>query len=281
MYKPYNNLPYPLNLWSTIHQKEITKEELPADWENALEHVLTVIPNKHAKNALLFYYRDDYVLKAVGEQCGFSVARAKQIIDHTITQLRMPQSMLFLDNGLSKALEMDEDMRCNEALTDSVLIEFLGLSNRTYNGLRRAGIKTIGELKNCSDKRILRMRSIGESTLNEIHKSLSDYQVHQPSEDVQGAPDAAPDPIRDRLIADISAIRSELSKNHLWASNEKIANYLLSRGWTLPTRCGSCSLKFEKHGHSKAGCPLDGEGLMRNEDYCSCGQPSEEAVKNV
>lgn len=42
--------------------------------------------------------------------------------------------------------------------------------------------------------------------------------------------------LRERLIVDVGAIRAENAKTRLWDSDERIADYLLSKGWTLPAR---------------------------------------------
>lgn len=40
-------------------------------------------------------------------------------------------------------------------------------------------------------------------------------------------------------------------------------------------QCKDCKYKFEVNGHSKKGCPLDGMGLMNENDFCSCGERKE------
>lgn len=37
-------------------------------------------------------------------------------------------------------------------------------------------------------------------------------------------------------------------------------------------RCRDCKYKFTANGHDKKGCPLDGVGLMNEDDFCSCGE---------
>ena len=39
-----------------------------------------------------------------------------------------------------------------------------------------------------------------------------------------------------------------------------------------PVRCKDCKYKFNANGHDKKGCPLDGVGLMNDDDFCSCGE---------
>lgn len=80
--------------------------------------------------------------------------------------------------------------------------------------------------------------------------------------------------IRERLIADIGAIRAENAKTRLWDSDERIADYLLSKGWTLPTRCGSGREHVKAKGLANSGAETNPslilsqkarlEGLGRN-----------------
>lgn len=37
-------------------------------------------------------------------------------------------------------------------------------------------------------------------------------------------------------------------------------------------RCKDCKYKFSANGHDKKGCPLDGVGLLNDDDFCSCGE---------
>ena len=43
-------------------------------------------------------------------------------------------------------------------------------------------------------------------------------------------------------------------------------------GTTEVVRCGECKYKFRNYGHDRDGCPLDGDGMMNNNDFCSCGE---------
>jgi hypothetical protein len=41
-------------------------------------------------------------------------------------------------------------------------------------------------------------------------------------------------------------------------------------------RCKDCIYRFRKNGHDKDGCPLDRDGMMGDNDFCSCGKRKEE-----
>ena len=40
-------------------------------------------------------------------------------------------------------------------------------------------------------------------------------------------------------------------------------------------RCKDCIYRFRKNGHDKDGCPLDRDGMMGDNDFCSCGERKE------
>ena len=42
-------------------------------------------------------------------------------------------------------------------------------------------------------------------------------------------------------------------------------------------RCKDCKYKFSANGHNKNGCPLDGAGLMNDNDFCSYGERKDNA----
>ena len=44
------------------------------------------------------------------------------------------------------------------------------------------------------------------------------------------------------------------------------------KDWIPVVRCKDCKYKFSVNGHDKKGCPLDGVGLMNDDDFCSCGE---------
>ena len=51
---------------------------------------------------------------------------------------------------------------------DEVVLEELHLPTRTVNALRKAGIKTLGDLADRSEDDLLRIRNLGEKSIREI-----------------------------------------------------------------------------------------------------------------
>lgn len=54
-----------------------------------------------------------------------------------------------------------------------ILIEDLDFTIRTYNGLKRNHINTVGDLIKCTDKQILNIKGMGRQCLNEIDTILA------------------------------------------------------------------------------------------------------------
>ena len=59
---------------------------------------------------------------------------------------------------------------------ESVSLDCLGLSNRTYNALRRAGYNNINEISNFSMHDFLLINNIGENYASEIISAIKNYK---------------------------------------------------------------------------------------------------------
>lgn len=57
-------------------------------------------------------------------------------------------------------------------------ISDIGLSSRAYNCLNVGGVKTVKELVEHTEERLLLYRFLGETTLNNIKKKLREYGLH-------------------------------------------------------------------------------------------------------
>lgn len=60
-------------------------------------------------------------------------------------------------------------------------VEDLELSARSYNCLKSAGIKTVGELIKYSEEDLMNLKNFGLKSLNEIREKLSEYKIDIPS----------------------------------------------------------------------------------------------------
>lgn len=60
---------------------------------------------------------------------------------------------------------------------DSLKIEHLQFSKKTFNCLNRANIKTLGQLLCFSEEDLLKIRNLGIQSLNEIRKVLNQHRL--------------------------------------------------------------------------------------------------------
>ena len=57
----------------------------------------------------------------------------------------------------------------------STPIDALNLSTRSYNGLRRNGVCTIGELVALSEEEIFSMKNLGKKSAEEVFQKINEY----------------------------------------------------------------------------------------------------------
>ena len=101
---------------------------------------------------------------------------------------RILTDLLSLFVGLSKdvatapaqAVSADDN---KSAAIDSMTIEELDLSVRSFNCLKRANINTVGELVNCSEEDMMRVRNLGRKSLEEVINKLASLGLSLASED--------------------------------------------------------------------------------------------------
>ena len=65
---------------------------------------------------------------------------------------------------------------------------------------------------------------------------------------------------------------------HLWGTltgEKECSDFKDRTKYVEVVRCNDCKYKFNANGHNKKGCPLDGVGLMNDDDFCSYGERRE------
>ena len=85
-----------------------------------------------------------------------------------------------IETGEDYTPELDEEMKDDDEEVsatpkipvDEVSLEELHLPTRTINALRKAGIKTLGDLGDRSEDELLRIRNLGEKSIREILELL-------------------------------------------------------------------------------------------------------------
>lgn len=89
-----------------------------------------------------------------------------------------------LEDTINKSIVFDEAAQValveeiEESQEEETSIETLDISNRAYNGLKRANINTIEELAKHSKKEISGLDNIGSKTVDEIEQQLTDLGIN-------------------------------------------------------------------------------------------------------
>ncbi|WP_042330796.1 DNA-directed RNA polymerase subunit alpha C-terminal domain-containing protein [Desulfosporosinus orientis] len=93
--------------------------------------------------------------------------------------------VIYVCSICQRTYKLKEDARKCESLCAKLLkspdISVLGLSSRTYNLLKIAGIDTLDELLETSDYQLLRIKRFGKGALNELHEKIQMFKAKSDS----------------------------------------------------------------------------------------------------
>lgn len=189
-------LEYPYNL---IEDLELEPCECFEHFNERLEFLLTklVITDREEK-VIRLYYIDGKTFEKIGKEFGVTRERIKQINAKAIEKLKLFKKYFYggkwcLMEDLAKEeyqkyLETQKSFRTYESAKQYILqyesgvflpireqkIENLDLSMRSYNCLRRAGIRTIGDLLNFTYYDLIKIRNLGRKSMKEILDTIHD-----------------------------------------------------------------------------------------------------------
>lgn len=151
----------------TIFESEYAFKTLP-ELQSILDSMLTILDPKEKEVIELFF----------GLENGVHVSH--QVIAEYLGHTRQYTSVLATNaiNKLSNPLQFQKLVNKNILPDGNEKVEALGLSNKTYNVVRRAGIDTINELIEIvrfNPGQLLRARSCGQISMNEITKKVEEF----------------------------------------------------------------------------------------------------------
>lgn len=91
------------------------------------------------------------------------------------------QITIYVCSVCQRTYKLKEDAKKCEYLCSKLLespdISVLGLTSRTYNLLKIAGIDTLDELRETTDSQLLNLKRFGQGALNELHQKLQRYEA--------------------------------------------------------------------------------------------------------
>lgn len=152
---------YPINIAMNVYDVDspnlITKE--------MMETVVKTLNSLNVKyqRLVLMRYRDKKMYKEIGEACGLSVEKAREITHNGI-------SLMQRTLGLNQIINRETEN--NHSEKPKIFLDECGLSVRVAHGLMRAGILTVEDLKKADLKHISYMRDIGPTAMNELNAFL-------------------------------------------------------------------------------------------------------------
>ena len=189
-------LEYPYNL---IEDLELEPCECFEHFNERLEFLLTklVITDREEK-IIRLYYIDGKTFEEIGREFGITRERIRQIQEKAIKKLKLFKKYFYdgkwcLMEELAKEehqkyLETQKSYWKYESAKQYILqyesgvflpireqkIENLDLSMRSYNCLKRIGIRTIGDLLNFTYNDLIKIRNLGRKSMKEILDKIHD-----------------------------------------------------------------------------------------------------------
>ena len=203
---------WPFNVYKAItRDDEVTEESLPEDYRGALEYVLISTITDREEQVLRYRYQMALTYRAIGEKFGLQSERIRQIHDKAIRKLRHPARFALLRYGVVAQMERYRES-CRELFynqgykegfrnggmaaqapllsnpyqqqeDDSTIpieeasVDILDLSVRLNNCLRRANIRTVGQLMDHSRVSLRKIRNLGRVSLMELEIKLEKYNL--------------------------------------------------------------------------------------------------------
>ena len=185
MNMPYlKHLPYPDNLlqygfgeydYSGINIEDITKTLTPRE-----------------KLAIEYYAKDGLSQTDISYKMGLTRERTRQIMLNAFRKIGHECGSILTKNRLVLSLDYDEQ------LDDPDFIFLLDLSTRAINCLRRAGIRSMRQLKTAIETgKLTKVRNLGSATEAEIIKKYDTFCQNVSAEYAIKFPE--PDPISEKI----------------------------------------------------------------------------------
>ena len=202
---------YPLNLLDVLAGEE-WEHDIPVDFEGSLAYVLATL-TKREQNVIIQRFKECRTYEDIGKDYNITRERIRQLEAKGLRKLRHPTRMKFLKYGIKGWYlhEKENELQCEltrvvdeltkiaEAITavdgmDKLMklaadkerwkkdhpqldmpLEDLELSVRSYNCLKRAGIRTLGDIANSTAYELMHVRNLGRQSFEEIVQKLHEY----------------------------------------------------------------------------------------------------------
>lgn len=176
-------LPYPDNLLYDIFGGE-WEFPRPGDFDGSLEYVLHTLTERE-RRVLDFRYKDGLTFEEIGKRECVTRERIRQIHAKSLRKLRHPDRLNYLKHGVSGVIARKTENAREAALAslpkpdkpEDIPLEELGLSVRSYNCLKRAGMNTLHDVAEMTFDELCNVRNLGKRSIDEICAALTKYGI--------------------------------------------------------------------------------------------------------
>ncbi len=161
---------------------------VPAEKQSSQEQVIGIIPVDSIFSPIL---KVNYTVEdtRVGQRTDFDRLNLEVWTDNSLKPYeaisqaaQVLQDQLSLFTNLQPPSKVDHEHRGPESEMLDTPIEDLALSVRSMNCLKRAGIRTVGELLTYSEEDVMKLKNFGQKSLDEIKDKLMERNLSlQPS----------------------------------------------------------------------------------------------------
>ena len=131
-----------------------------------------------------------WMMDLVDQEADYKARRmVGQMVSNEL-QFRLERAERILDEREAEKLRIameDEEMRQagGKAHLDSIKIEELDLTVRSYNCLKRGGVDTVGDITEKTYGELMKVRNLGRKSLNEIVQKIAEMGLKLKEEEVE------------------------------------------------------------------------------------------------
>lgn len=207
-----NTAEWPENLVKAIFVEDSLEDcRVALDWRGTLEYLLISTLTDREEQVLRCRYQKGLTYRQIGELVGVGAERIRVIMNKAIRKLRHPSRVKYLRRGMIDCHKADcescqelnynrgyqEGFRNGQLNSNSTIpsnpyqdqedlseipieiapIDYLDLNVRTFNGLKRANINTIGALTSKTRSELFQLRNIGKRSLDDLEKRLKMHNL--------------------------------------------------------------------------------------------------------
>ena len=180
-------IPYPRNLIADAYEYctdeqivSMIQDGMTEDQIKGVEYVLDDIGGRYTE-MLRMYYKDGMTLQAIGDVNGLTRERIRSIIQVGLRKVRNPMRFAYIKEGYDRRTARLAEMEKifvredGKPTMDSDFYE-LALSVRSYNILRRAGIKTIRQVDALTREDLMGFQNCGVKCTDEILDKVDEFK---------------------------------------------------------------------------------------------------------